>query len=274
MDIQASVGRRQGRNSQNRALDQEIVRTFLNRIPAAQGGAGGSLRERIVDGMCSDALYEAILRFQRVHLGVQADGHIDPHGRTITSLNRLGLQSPQHPAVIRALPATPIAPLRAPRPHDALPDGGSIVDTRAARLRMMWSNFVNATRDALRHNPNSAAVMAYLDRVERSAGSNVPSITETVAFGDGTSESSFSSRHNAYVMHVGSRFGTFEGNDALMLLPPPPNEAGGRLLRLEAHTLIVLHGQYSYQVAGRANASDIRLENGNLRDFLGQLARR
>ena len=58
--------RTDGRNCQNRKADQKTIMDLLNRIPASAGGAGGSLNEPIVDGICSDGLYRAILRFEEI----------------------------------------------------------------------------------------------------------------------------------------------------------------------------------------------------------------
>lgn len=60
MEIQSSVGRREGRNSQNRVIDQYTIAYLLGRIPENQGGSPNN-RERRIDGICSDVLYEAIL---------------------------------------------------------------------------------------------------------------------------------------------------------------------------------------------------------------------
>jgi hypothetical protein len=89
MGVTSSVGRRHGRNSRNRITDQKNVQDLLNRIPASTGGAGGTLNERIVEGICSDKLYLAILNFQKKNLPQFADGHVDPGGRTLDAMERM-----------------------------------------------------------------------------------------------------------------------------------------------------------------------------------------
>ncbi|CCE07296.1 membrane hypothetical protein [Bradyrhizobium sp. STM 3843] len=89
MGIVSSVGRRHGRNSQNRVSDQRTVQELLNKIPARLGGAEGALNERMIEGICSDKLYLAILTFQKKTLPQVADGHVDPGSRTFTEMERL-----------------------------------------------------------------------------------------------------------------------------------------------------------------------------------------
>ncbi len=89
MGLISSVGRRQGRDSQNRVNDQKIVQDLLNKIPASAGGAEGSLNERMVEGICSNKLFLAILTFQKRNLPQSADGHIDPGGRSLDALERM-----------------------------------------------------------------------------------------------------------------------------------------------------------------------------------------
>ena len=89
MGLTSSVGRRHGRDSQNRIGDQKIVQDLLNRIPAGVGGAEGSLHERMVEGICSDKLFQAILNFQRRNEPQFADGHVDPGGRSLEAMERM-----------------------------------------------------------------------------------------------------------------------------------------------------------------------------------------
>jgi len=95
-DIQASVGRINGRHCFNRIPDQLIVMDLLNRIPLDEGGAlkPGGVPETFrkpLQGICQDDLHSAILAFQRKHIRevLFADGHIDPGERTIRAMNRL-----------------------------------------------------------------------------------------------------------------------------------------------------------------------------------------
>jgi hypothetical protein len=92
--INASVGKfGGGKQCYNIARDQQVVQDLLNKIPAAQGGAGGALTAPIIDRVVSASLHEAILEFQRVnHCSV--DGHVDPNEHTIQLMNQLAGTSP------------------------------------------------------------------------------------------------------------------------------------------------------------------------------------
>jgi hypothetical protein len=83
------VGRRHGRDSRNRISDQKIVQDLLNRIPVSVGGAGGTLNERMLEGVCSNNLYLAILNFQKRNVPKFADGHVDPGSSTIDVMERM-----------------------------------------------------------------------------------------------------------------------------------------------------------------------------------------
>jgi len=82
MSLRARVGRHNntGRQCQNWADDQRTVIKLLNAVPAVQGGAGGSLGGRIVVGIASEALCQAILRFEEWYFPGQRSGFIDPGG--------------------------------------------------------------------------------------------------------------------------------------------------------------------------------------------------
>jgi hypothetical protein len=84
-----SVGRLHGRNSRNYVSDQKVVQDLLNKIPSNIGGAGGSLNERMVEGIVSQKLYMAILRFQQKYVPQFADGHVDPNGATFNEMERM-----------------------------------------------------------------------------------------------------------------------------------------------------------------------------------------
>lgn len=271
MDIQTSVGRRQGRNSQNRVIDQEIIQSLLNRIPVAQGGTAGTLHERMVDGICSDRLYEAILTFQRVYMGSRADGHIDPHGPTLASLNRLANATSLHQPAIQVLAATPVSP---PMAGQRLSDGGSPVNNEASRRQIAWNNFVNDTRDALRSNPNHSAVMAYLNNLERSAGPNAPGISNFVVFGNAY-VNHYSGFHNARIMHRGDWVSSHNDSNIVLLTPPEQGDWGGGLIRLGRHAILMVPGrQAGHVVDALGSSADTTLMNGNLRNNLGRLAGR
>jgi hypothetical protein len=88
MMIKANVGRRPHRDCMNLKSDQITVMTLLNAIPEALGGTAGKLRAEIRQGYCSDELYQAILRFQRMNTNM-ADGIIEPTGPAMIFLNNL-----------------------------------------------------------------------------------------------------------------------------------------------------------------------------------------
>src|SRR6266849_4875082 len=95
MGIVSSVGRRHGRDLRNRISDQKIIQDLLNKILASTGGAEGSLNERMVEGICSNNLYLAILNFQKTNLPQFADGHvtqtIDYHWNQKGTYNTFGI---------------------------------------------------------------------------------------------------------------------------------------------------------------------------------------
>lgn len=86
--IKANVGRRPHRDCMNLKTDQIAVMTMLNAIPEQLGGAGGKLKAPIRQGYCSDELYNAIVRFQKVNTGM-VDGKIEPTGPAMVFLNAL-----------------------------------------------------------------------------------------------------------------------------------------------------------------------------------------
>jgi hypothetical protein len=107
--MKARVGRHartDGRHCQNWADDQKTIMDLLNRIPASAGGAGGSISERIVGGICGDTLYGAILRFEDKHFGTQHSGYVDPGGKMLELMEKLA-------ASPGSAPASPVA---APKP--------------------------------------------------------------------------------------------------------------------------------------------------------------
>jgi hypothetical protein len=89
MGLTSSIGRRHGRDSTNRISDQKIVQDLLNRIPVSVGGAGGTLNERMLEGVCSNNLYLAILNFQKRNVPKFADGHVDPGSATLDVMERM-----------------------------------------------------------------------------------------------------------------------------------------------------------------------------------------
>lgn len=108
MPLRARVGRRTkigGRNAQNYEEDQRTVIALLNRIPVTDGGAGGSLGGRIINGMASDALYRAIASFEDKHFPGQRSGFVDPGGAMLNRMEALAARRPATPAA--SAPAPP-----------------------------------------------------------------------------------------------------------------------------------------------------------------------
>jgi hypothetical protein len=92
MPLKARVGRHtqdKGRQCQNYPQDQQTVIDLLNRIPVPNGGAGGGLKEHIVSGKCSDALYRAISQFEDKYCHGQRHGFVDPGGPMLKRMEEL-----------------------------------------------------------------------------------------------------------------------------------------------------------------------------------------
>jgi hypothetical protein len=88
--IKANVGRRPHRHCQNYTSDQIVVGTLLNRIPAQFGGTADLIHLYGLNGHCRDDLYESIVRFQRVAVGLEPpDGIVEPGGKTLHFLNKI-----------------------------------------------------------------------------------------------------------------------------------------------------------------------------------------
>ena len=105
MGIVSSVGRRHGVDSRNHISDQKIVQDLLNKIPASAGGAQGALNARIVEGVCSDSLYLAILNFQKANVPQFADGHVAPGSRTLDAMERLAKVPDAGGSAVKAISA-------------------------------------------------------------------------------------------------------------------------------------------------------------------------
>jgi len=69
--------------------DQQTVIALLNLIPAADGGAEASPAGRVVPGISSDALYQAILRFQKKYFPAQQSGFVDPSSPVLERMEAL-----------------------------------------------------------------------------------------------------------------------------------------------------------------------------------------
>jgi hypothetical protein len=87
MPLRGRVGRhaKTGAQCQNWADDQQTVISLLNLIPAADGGANGSLGARVVAGIAGDDLFKAILRFQVSALNRHEEAFSATRGDKFTS---------------------------------------------------------------------------------------------------------------------------------------------------------------------------------------------
>jgi hypothetical protein len=105
MPLRGRVGRHAdtGKNCQNWKNDQQHVIALLNRFPAEYGGAAGSLNGRIVAGIASDALYQAIMRFQKHQVPIQT-GFVGPGDLSLQVLER-NAAAPAAPASSTPRPA-------------------------------------------------------------------------------------------------------------------------------------------------------------------------
>jgi len=101
MPLRGRVGRHasSGKHCQNWKNDQQHVTALLNRFPAEYGGAAGNLNGRMVAGIASDALYQAIIRFQKHQVPVQT-GFIGPGDLSLQVLERNAV-APAPPAQAR-----------------------------------------------------------------------------------------------------------------------------------------------------------------------------
>lgn len=93
-DFKASVGKygTGGRQCYNTASDQQMIQDLLNRIPESYGGTEGKLKAPPLWGIVSDDLHKAIVHFQTFYADrglLPADGHIDPHERTLKVLLKI-----------------------------------------------------------------------------------------------------------------------------------------------------------------------------------------
>jgi hypothetical protein len=76
--------------------DQQIVMDLLNAIPAVHGGAAGSLGGRVVLGIASEALCQAISRFEDRHFPRQRSGFVDPDGAMLKRMLKVLSELPAH----------------------------------------------------------------------------------------------------------------------------------------------------------------------------------
>lgn len=142
MSIKARVGRhtqKGGLNCQNLPEDQKTVIDLLNRVSAANGGAGGRLKAQIKNGTASDELYAAIVTFEAKQTPGQRNGFIDPGGKLMALLGMLA-----------SISSLPIVPLAGPSvaPHHAvakaaappLPSQRKLTSGEIKMLRKVFSN--------------------------------------------------------------------------------------------------------------------------------------
>ena len=94
MPLRGRVGRHAntGVQCQNWLEDQQTVIALLNLIAAADGGAEAGLAGRLVAGIASDALCNAILRFQKQYFPGQQTGFVDPGGPVLTHMEMIALR--------------------------------------------------------------------------------------------------------------------------------------------------------------------------------------
>jgi hypothetical protein len=102
MPLQARVGRHKntGAHCQNWVEDQRVVIMFLADIPATEGGAAGTGLNinGLRGGVASEALYQAILRFQQKHFASHQTGFIEPGGPQYAKLEELATRAVNPPA--------------------------------------------------------------------------------------------------------------------------------------------------------------------------------
>jgi len=142
MPLRGRVGRhvKTGAHCQNWKGDQEVVIALLNRIPVADGGAGGSLAGRVIGGLASETLFQAILRFEKQHSPGNQTGFVEPGGAVLARMEMLASRPPTAPA------PTP------PRQWDALTTGSV---KRALRegldddMKLSHAEVVNIVRSTL-----------------------------------------------------------------------------------------------------------------------------
>jgi hypothetical protein len=95
--LQGPVGIRRGKQVKNKASDQSLIISLLNKIPVASGGTLGSdgpfLFKAPRDGFCDSELAAKILVFQRHFGGLAHDGVVDPGGRTFTAMQSVAALS-------------------------------------------------------------------------------------------------------------------------------------------------------------------------------------
>ncbi len=150
MSIKARVGRHTqlgGRHCQNWADDQKTVIGLLNRISVANGGTGGSLNPRIIAGIASDELYNAIVKFENKQAPGQRSGFIDPGGKLMAALEKL--------ASVPAAPAPAPSPTPAAPPPPPLPDERKLTGGEITLLSKVFAQTIPYTTQRVRVNSDN-----------------------------------------------------------------------------------------------------------------------
>ena len=100
MPLRGRVGRhaKTGRQCRNWKSDQQAVIALLTKIPVADGGAEGGLGGRIIGGRASEALCQAILRFQKQHFPSKQTGFVEPGGAVLAQMERLASRPAPSPS--------------------------------------------------------------------------------------------------------------------------------------------------------------------------------
>jgi hypothetical protein len=160
MSLRARVGRHTklgGRHCQNWAQDQQTIIDLLNRIPIADGGAGGKLNGRIIVGMSSQALYQAISQFEDRHFPGQRSGFVDPGGAMLKRMEELAARATNGPAATQ--------PAAKPKPLDVL--RRNVLDARAVTGK--WPS-----GDQVQFDPLVSMVVKHVDSLKSQGFDNIP----------------------------------------------------------------------------------------------------
>ena len=123
MPIKGRVGRHAmagGRECQNWASDQQVIIDLLNRIPSSEGGAQGGLHDRVISGISSQALYDAILTFERHNFPGHNSGYVDPNGPMLHRMEEVAARRAGNPAPAVASQESRLQTLRRNLLSDAL----------------------------------------------------------------------------------------------------------------------------------------------------------
>jgi hypothetical protein len=144
MPLKGRVGRHasDGRQCQNWKADQQTVVDLLNLIPVADGGTAGYLRTRIVAGLASTELYQAILTFEKKHFAGQVRGFVDPGGAVLAKLEALAHRPP----------VTPPAPPKPKNQWDAITSKSVMAGVRAGLAddnKLSHAEVINIVRSTL-----------------------------------------------------------------------------------------------------------------------------